>query len=175
MRRRHVNYLINERTMALESIADEKYGTRVYESGRDAFYVVERPLELIKVACLHGRASYEGRIDAVKFLMNYHNKVSVPIDPQRGIIACPTHSSKSFACSWLFLTHVRTIIQVSNHTTIVVFHDGQELSLNVSRYIIEQQLNRASRCFIIFCEEGQRKFVDYGYTFIAETNRYDKT
>lgn len=172
MRRKYANYLINERTMALEPLSNEEYGTRVYEKDGDYIDVEERPLELIKAACLEGGSSYQGRIDAVKFWMNHHrNKLSVPIDPQRGIVACPTHSSKSFDCTWLFLSHVRAIISITNKTTLVVFHDGQELLLNVSQYVMEKQVNRASRCYMIFCEEGQRKLVDYGYSFVFERKR----
>ncbi|HHY22162.1 MAG TPA: competence protein [Bacilli bacterium] len=173
-RRRHVSYLINVRTMALESIAHEKYGTRVYEKGGEWFYVKERPLELIKAACIEGGASYEGRTDAVRYRMNHRNKLVVPISPSNGIIALPTHSSKSFDCSWLMLVHVRTIISIKNKKTRIVFCDGQELDLDVSSYVIETQMNRASRCFMVFREDGAGQLIDYGYSFVVERKRKGK-
>lgn len=175
MSRKQVSYLTNERTMALVPVANERFGTRVYEEGT-SFYIKERPIELIKAACLEGGSSYSGRVAAVKHQTGQRNKCPIPICPRRGIYAYPTHSSKSFHCSWLFVSHIKTIISrtsKANKETTIVFHDGQQIILGVSSYIIEQQMNRAARCFMVFSEGGQRRFEDRGYSYIFERHCKD--
>lgn len=145
------NYQINKQTLALLPAHHLDYQTIVLEGDRE-LYVKQMPLQLIEQACLEGGSTYEGRRKAVVYLTGAKNKVPIPISPWNKIYAFPTHSPQVFECSWIFHPHVRSVAPSPKDplTTIITFLNGKELTLNVSSYTIQQQIQRTSSCILRF-------------------------
>ncbi|WP_088104311.1 competence protein ComK [Halalkalibacter urbisdiaboli] len=148
------DYEINKDTMALQPATDIGYETIVVERNQ-VLYVNKTPLQLIEAACLEGGASYEGRREAVSYLIGARNKVPLPISPGEHIYALPTHSPKQFECIWLFYYHIKTFKPDPKfpNQTIIIFKSNLDLTLNVSYSTIEKQMQRTSYCIVRYSQK----------------------
>ncbi|MGO4889430.1 competence protein ComK [Anaerobacillus sp. MEB173] len=79
-------------------------------------------------------------------------KVPIPIDPVRKIYAIPTHSAAQYECHWFFYHHIRAIEsdRKDENLAVVVVSDHRQINVNVSRYTLEKQLQRAAVCVVRF-------------------------
>lgn len=143
------DYEVNPRTMALIPARNIDYQTIVLESGRK-IHVTKSPLQLIKEACRDGGATYEGRYKAVTHKTGIHKKVPIPISQLDQIYAFPTHSAKQFNCHWIFYHHLKAINLAPHKKSIITFCDHQELEIEVSAYVLKQQMLRTAHCFLLF-------------------------
>jgi competence protein ComK len=145
-------YDINKETMALIPAKHIDYDTIVYETNQ-ILYVKQRPLDMIKVACLDGGSTYDGRRVAVIHQTGAQHKVPIPINPLEKIYAFPTHSPSLYECSWIFYHHVRSIMPhpTDPKESQVLFKNGQTpLNLDISHSSLEKQLHRTSFCVVKF-------------------------
>ncbi len=149
------NYEVNKNTLALLPTFQPDYNTIAIEPCGE-YQIRKTPLQLIKHACLEGGSSYEGRREAVAYLIGAKNKVPIPINPLEQIYAFPTHSPKQFECSWIFQHHIRSLKPHSfpNQTkgSIITFKNNFQLTLPISYYTIEKQMQRTSYCMIRFSQ-----------------------
>ncbi|WNF37378.1 competence protein ComK [Bacillaceae bacterium IKA-2] len=145
------HYEVNKNTMPLLSVAHPDYDTIALEPNFKC-YVRKPPLQLIKLACLEGGSTYEGRRAAVVYQTGVKHKVPIPVDQLEQIYAFPTHSPKEFECAWIFPNHIRLITPyiVPNHPkqTKILFTNFKHIILPVSYYTIEKQLQRSSYMMI---------------------------
>lgn len=147
-------YEINGSTMALLAVAHIDYSTLVLEEGRQ-FFVRQTPSQIIKAGCLEGGSTFDGRRKAVSYQTGAKQKVPIPINPKDNIFAFPTHSPKSFECSWIFYHHVKyiTIFTSPSKQTFqskLTFKNGKTITLSESLYILEKQMQRTALCILKF-------------------------
>lgn len=152
------HYEINGSTMALLAVAHTDYSTLVLEENRQ-FFVRQTPTQIVKAACIEGGATYDGRRIAVGYQIGAKQKVPIPINPKENIFAFPTHSPKAFGCSWIFYHHVKyiTTFTTPKEQTIqsrLSFKNGQHITLNESRYILEKQMQRTAICILRFSKDS---------------------
>lgn len=148
----HTYYDINSETMAIIPAKHFDYDSIIYEVNQ-IIYVKQRPLEMIKPACLEGGSTYDGRRVAVILQTGADHKVPIPINPAKNIYAFPTKSPKLFECIWLFYHHIQTIKPhpTQPHLSIVYFKNGQApLDLDISFAILEKQMHRTAFCIVRF-------------------------
>ncbi|MRH43333.1 competence protein [Aquibacillus halophilus] len=148
------SYHVNYRTMAIIPATHFDYQTIVLESGKKLF-IKQTPLEIIKVACLDGGASYDGRRAAVMYQTSCHRKVPIPINPSKNIFTFPTHSPSQLQCKWIFYNHVKIIKPYYSSKSlipqsIITFKDGQQIIVDESYYILEKQMQRTAICILQF-------------------------
>ena len=69
------------------------------------------------------------------------------IEDSRNLIFLPTESPESNDCAWLALNKIKNVEKIDNEKdkTIVEFHNGQRLVLNISYNSMQNQILRASR------------------------------
>jgi competence protein ComK len=146
------NYEINKETMALIPAKHFDYETIVLESNQ-TLYIKQRPMEMIKAACLEGGSTYEGRRKAVIYQSVAQHKVPIPIHPAEQIFAFPTHSPDLYECHWLFYHHVKSITpdpKTPRNSIITFTNHGEPLIIDVSHNSLEKQLQRTSFCIVRF-------------------------
>ncbi|WP_102348348.1 competence protein ComK [Bacillus sp. Marseille-P3661] len=147
------HYEINKNTMALLSVAHIDYSTIVIEVERQLF-VRQRPTKIVKAACLDGGASFDGRRVAVTHLTGTKQKVPIPIKPNENIYAFPTVSPTAFDCNWIFFNHIKYIRTLTSQDkttqSMIVFQDGQHITLHESDYVLRKQMHRTAMCIHCF-------------------------
>ncbi|GAA0428900.1 competence protein ComK [Lentibacillus halophilus] len=146
------HYVINENTMALLPAAHMDYDTIAIERDQERF-VRETPQQIISRSCLQNGSTYEGRRAAIMHHFGFKRKIPIPINPRNRLFTFPTNAPTDFACNWIFYRHVQAILPPSassNGKTSLLFHNGQQLPVDVSRYVLEKQLERAGMCAGMF-------------------------
>ena len=145
------HYEVNKDTMALLSAAHIDYCTIVLETDR-ILYVKKTPTQIVKSACLEGFSTYDGRRKAVTYHIGAKQKVPIPIIPRDNIYAFPTHSPKDFKCNWIFYNHVKYIKTLNTPNqpsqSLIIFKNGQQITLNESHYILKNQMKRTAICIL---------------------------
>ena len=96
--------------------------------------------QLLGSACIRFASTLEGRIEAIKKLMNYPNKTPVLIEPKE-IGAFPTMSYKNSECVWIF-NHPFRIESLGKGKSKVTFHNGMSFILNTSKDVLLKQQQR---------------------------------
>lgn len=145
------SYAVNEATMALLPAAHIKYDTIAIESNQTV-YIRQTPHQLLRRACLENWSTYEGRRESIKHHFGFKRKVPIPINPHKLLFAFPTHSPEDFACNWIFYSHVQTILpqptlsKNADQEATIRFQNGHQLTLDVSRYVLQKQLERTGMC-----------------------------
>ena len=134
------NYIINKDTLALIAVND---GTKVYEKNQELFFN-QTPNKIIKNSCLFYGSSFEGRINGTKSILGLRYKIPIIIEQCNNIIFFPTDSIRNNSCNWISLNNVSNCLSYQ-HQTKILFSNGQELILNISQYIINNQIFKASR------------------------------
>lgn len=114
-------------------------------------------MQLIEEACLIYGSTYEGRRKSAMYRTHLKRKVPIPVSISRDIYTFPTHSPNDHDCVWIFLRHVQFVQGIASENSddeksLILFDDQLKLSLDVSSYIIEKQLERTELCKYIFSE-----------------------
>jgi len=147
MKKIQIHYTITEKTLALIPAFQIEYDTIVFEMDQ-ILHIKKSPLELIKTACLDHWCNYEGRRQAVIHHTGFKQKTPIPINIYKEICFFPTHSPKNINNKWISFKHIIKYIIVSHNPTKtkVIFSNGMQLELNISKHIIKNQIQRAFEC-----------------------------
>lgn len=137
------NYLINPETMIISRGRSIDFGTRIIEINQE-LRVKPEPLAVIDRACMHHHyTTYKQIRQSIRKLHNFIKKVPLPL-----IFNCfiPTHRIDHIDCCWISHLHIRDHQGINQgRKTIIQFHTGFELTLNVSYSIIKRQIERANK------------------------------
>src|SRR5699024_6731442 len=138
-------YTIIRKTHALFPAKHFEYDTIVIERERK-LYIRQTPLQIIKDSCQKYCSTYEGRRDAVVALMNFKQKVQIPVSIHKSIYLFPTHPPNHLDNSWIAYEHVARFDKKQSpgqpEQTIVTFKHGYTLTLDVSVHTFEKQWQR---------------------------------
>lgn len=137
-------YMVNNRTMIIMPVEAIAYYAVVKEVDRIVF-VKQTPLDIIKENLLIGGSDLDGRRRSITYKLGMQKKLPMPINPPRNIYAFPTHSPKYFHCQWIFAEHINQIHHAKNnknYKSIILFKNGEEVYLEVSAYILDNQVMR---------------------------------
>ncbi|WP_318617282.1 competence protein ComK [Sporosarcina sp. YIM B06819] len=132
------SYLIDTRTLALESVFTGDYKSKIITTHGNYFSKLS-PHQLLNKACLYHFSTMKGRIQAATILLNYDKKPPFLIAPNE-LGVCPTASPQNADCVWLF-NHRYTVTEVGKGQSIVTFMEGTSIYVKASRHtILKQQL-----------------------------------
>ncbi len=147
-----MNYEINEGTMAIISIGNGK--CRILEDKNE--YLVEKSsFDLIDYSCKYFGSSFEGRKEGARSILNLSYKVPIVIENTRNLIFFPTSAPTSPDCSWISLKDVDFVVEREYNSSKIIFKNGEEVEVPVSRRIIDNQILRASRLDLIMRNRKQ--------------------
>lgn len=141
-----MKYEINEGTLAVIALDNGK--CKVIEDNNE--YVIDsNSFNVIDDSCKFFGSSYEGRREGAKSILNVSYKLPIIVENSKNLIFFPTSSPMSSDCSWISLKDVKYVLQMEYNTSKIVFKNGEEVEVPVSRRIIDNQLLRASRLDLI--------------------------
>ena len=138
-------YEINDSTLALIPI-DEK-NTKVLEESK-SFIVKMNSMNIIKKSCEFFGSSYLGRKWGTKNLTGITHKAPIIIEESKNIIYFPTTSPRLKDCIWLSLKHIKDY-KNNNGKSIVIFENGQAMTLDISYFSLDNQYLRATKLDLI--------------------------
>lgn len=136
-------YEINAHTMALLPALNMEYATRVLDAVLGEIYVREPILQLLKMACLEGGSSFEGRRKYTEYHLGITQKVPIAVSPLENIYVFPTVSAKQPNCVWLFASHIQST-DTSGKLGKVIFRNGFILELDITPLILQRQIQKVA-------------------------------
>jgi competence protein ComK len=162
------HYIINAETMAILPAKQIDYQAVTIETNQK-LYLKPRPLEIIKENCIHYGSTYEGRKTAVLKKLGLERKVPIPISISKNLFSFPTLSPNSFDCAWIFYHHVRYIEPLrtpypKEQQSILYFHNGTSIILDVSEYVLWRQMERTRMCMFTFSEKMEYWNININWT-----------
>lgn len=139
-------YMMDEATVAIFPNRHTEYQSRVWHDNKQ-YLVAQTPLDIIRQSSLYYWVSYEGMQAVIRERMGYVQKLPTLISYYKKIYAFPTHSPKHINCMWFTLDHILQI-EKKNRATIITFKNYQQMKVDVSERIIQNQLERTFNCKI---------------------------
>jgi len=136
-----MDYEIGEETLAIISEGFSK--TRIIEKNQE-FTVDKSSFSIMEESCEYYGSTYEGRINAVKKLLNFNYKIPVLVEESKKIIFFPTKSYLLDDCSWINYNYIKKC-EKNNDKTTIIFNNGKKIYLDESKLSIENQILRSSR------------------------------
>lgn len=131
--------LIDSQTLMLEPVFKDKIKTRIVTT-HGTYYSEESTLNLLEDACNRFASTIEGRLKALRKLMNYLVKTPLLIEPNQ-FGAFPTMSYRHVECVWIF-NHPFYVEEVSKEKSMVHFSNGISIPVNASKHILLKQHQR---------------------------------
>jgi competence protein ComK len=153
---------ISENTMMIEPVKDLVYKSKIINIEGEKLSE-KSPMKLIREGCLEGGSTYQGRKEAMKQLLNISQRVPIPIIPERGIYAFPTHSPDNWNNNWIFFFHIKKVVPESINKAKIIFKNGEQITLDISYHSITKQRQRTSECVV---KLSQVKHVDRNCIYI---------
>lgn len=155
------SYHINRKTVALIPGMSTDYDTVVIKENGTK-YVSQTALQMIHDTCQRDDwTTYEGRRQSVVDQTNFVKKTPIPASIRNGIYLFPTHSPTHMDNHWIASRHVLSMRKAprKHHSkqpqSVIVFKNGQTLTINVSLHTLHKQMQRTFEC--MFRIEGMQK------------------
>jgi len=134
------NYELNEETYA---VIGEKVGkTRVIEKEED-YSINNDAYKIMDESCQYYGSSYNGRLMASKKILDCSYKLPILVEESSRLIFFPIKSSLLDDCCWLNLNGIKKV-QKYGRKTKIIFQNGKELIVDVSKLSIDNQIYRAT-------------------------------
>ncbi|WP_404469075.1 competence protein ComK [Sutcliffiella horikoshii] len=153
-------YLINQRTIAIQPHLHPQYQTKIIDM-EGIYYTSERPAEILARSCVKYGATFDGRRDVAMKLTNFIQKTPLLVAEVYKIIALPTHSPEHKDCAWIMFHQIMEVIHTKQSICRLKFHNHTEIEFPVSSQTIRQQIQKAAVIYSIFCTE-----LKISYSFI---------
>ncbi|MDD2377487.1 MAG: competence protein ComK [Bacilli bacterium] len=137
------SYEINRGTLAIIPVTDKI--SQVIED-ENQFLVRKSTTKIIDESCKFFGSSYLGRKDGTKRLIGVTYKAPIIVCESSGIIFFPTSSPRFDNCHWISLNNLKdyTKHKTDINKCIVTFKNDKEIQLNLSFFILENQIYRAT-------------------------------
>ena len=133
------DYEINSGTYMIVS---EGKTSKIY----DADGVYETELSTVKILddnCKNYGSSLKGRRDGTEALTGIKYKTPIIVSELNKIIFFPTASLRNNNCNWISLNNIKDYYKKGNKT-LLVFNNGKEYEIDVSYYVIENQILKSA-------------------------------
>lgn len=132
-------YIITKNTVLVMSVG---YSCcRVYEIDK-TFDVNMSLKEILELSCIHYGSSFEGRIKASKYYLNYNYKLPIIIDEYKNIIVFPTKTyddiNNSIICTNKILDYEKR-----DDNILIYLKNGNSINIEDSYKIFENQYFKA--------------------------------
>ena len=135
-------YEINKGTMCL--IQNEDGTTKIIEN--ESEYIIKRNIhKIIDDSCKSFGSSLRGRCEGTSKLTGIRYKVPIVISEYLSIIMIPTGSTRGEICHWISLSSIKSIEKGKNSLANITFNNGKKIELDVSYFIMQNQLAKAAR------------------------------
>ena len=128
------------------------HGTLLILSSFDGSLIIEKeekkenklcPSKIIDFNCRIYGSSLSGRKEGTKALIGIKYKPPVIISEINNIIFFPTGSVRDEFCNWVSLNNLKKYLKKGNKT-LLIFDNDVQYELDISFYIIENQIFKAT-------------------------------
>ena len=134
------NYEINKGTLAIIPVNEQI--TQVIEMDEN-FFVCCLSNKIIETSCRSFGSTYAGRLQGTKSMIGINYKAPIVISEVNNIIFFPTASPRCGNCCWIALNNIAEF-KKSNKNTIINFINDKEIEFNISSFVIENQIYKAT-------------------------------
>ncbi|MGG0670240.1 competence protein ComK [Sporosarcina koreensis] len=146
--------LLDYRALALKSVTTGKYLSEIITT-HGIYYSKTSPVELLNKACLRHHSSKEGRQEAARKLLNFHQKP--PFLISEDIAVFPTKSSIHPDCIWIF-SHFFKTEAIEKEKTKITFHNETVIEVPISLYTVKQQKFRM-HTLLSHAQQSKRAYI----------------
>jgi len=148
------SYLINHETLALEPVFVDGYQSRIVTV--HGVYLSKMSIKsLLEEACIRFASTFDGRIKAIRKLMEYQHKPPLLINPGE-VGAVPTISHTRQECVWLFNDHFQ-VKMLSRNKSEIVFSNGYSIQVDVSKHVLLRQQQRLYSALEVFRSSNRKE------------------
>jgi len=134
------NYEIHKGTLALIPVNESI--TQIVEID-NSFFVGCSTNKIIDTSCRSFGSTYVGRAEGTKALIGINYKAPIIISEANNIIFFPTSSPRCGNCCWIALNNINDF-KKEDKNTIINFINNKEIKLNISSFVIENQIYKAT-------------------------------
>lgn len=135
-------YEINKGTLCL--IQNNDGTTKVYEEEKE--YIINKNIhKIVDESCKSFGSSLKGRYEGTTKLTGVRYKAPIIISEYLSIIMLPTGSTRGEICHWFSLSSIKNIEKNNYNNAIVNFYNGKSIELDISFFIMQNQLDKATR------------------------------
>lgn len=136
------NYEINKGTMCL--IQNNDGTTKVYEE--ESEYIINKNIhKIVDESCKNFGSSLKGRYEGTYKLTGVKYKAPIIVSEYLSIIMIPTGSTRGEICHWISLDSIKSIEKTKENKVLIKFYNEKKLELNISYFIMQNQLDKATR------------------------------
>jgi len=139
-------YIINRKTCIIYPHFDP-YGNHysiVKETDRKLI-VEMSPINIIELSLLKYASSFQGAKEGARHLLGNTSMNPLMISEKLGLYAIPTMSPTSKQCVWFMLEQYLDRIPIGKNNLKVLFKNGFNATLNISRQRFDDKLQKALR------------------------------
>ena len=119
----------------------------------DSFNVNYSAKAIVDHSCRYFGSTIDNRVKSTKMLAKMSTKVPIVIEETRNIIFFPLRSTREKNNIWVSFNNLDNYIK-DGKNTILKFKNGKKITLNISYYIIDNQVTRS---LILDYELGNRR------------------
>ena len=141
-------YEINKETVAIIGI-NEKF-TKIMEKDND-YFISDIAYEVMDYSCQYFGSSYEGRVDGSRKMLGANYKLPVIVEESNDLIFFPISAADNPKCIWISLKWFDCVVKEENETKIYL-KNGKNITTDISKNSIDNQVMRASRLALILNE-----------------------
>lgn len=148
-------------TLAVVSMVEAgKNKSRILE-GKNEVVVGYTPSKLIDYACKFFGSSLKGRQEGTADVCKITHKAPIAVNPSNGMYFFPTASPSNPDCSWIAHSHIQDVQDALSSSTKIIFKNGVEIILPVSKGIILNQIQRTAQF---------RYLLDYRLKYVSQSS-----
>ncbi len=112
----------------------------------DKSFTIEGSIyEIITFNCYIYGSSLKGRQQGSAYLLGNTYKPPIILSETADLILVPTTSFRNKKCSWINLSNVLNYYPEANNKVLLEFKNLQKVKLNISYYVLDKQILRATR------------------------------
>lgn len=136
------SYEINASTLCIVPIDENR--SCVYEF-ENKYIVNMSVIKIIERSCLFFGSTFLGRKEGSCSLLNSQHKVPIVIEESSEIIFFPTNSPNNTNCIWISYNNFEGVDRIDNKFSKLYFKNHNEFKVEVSYFIITNQIIRCKR------------------------------
>lgn len=133
-------YEINKGTLCLIDVDGKN--TKIIEKNK-VLEIRKNIHKIVDESCKSFGSSLDGRLAGTRKLTNITYKAPIILSEYLRIVLFPTGSRRGDICHWLNLNSIKDFYE-ENEGTIIELENGEKIYLDISKFIIDNQIKKAT-------------------------------
>ena len=146
-------YEINGSTLAVVGV--DKVSSKVIEE-ENSYIIDDNSYQVMEDSCTYFGSNMKGRVEGTKRMLNINYKVPIIVEESNDLIFFPLSEIESDKCTWISLSWYDKVVN-DDKNTYIYFKNGQKIKINISKYVVENQVSRALKLNYVLNERKKCK------------------